>query len=267
MMGSVALRTLRDSARGLVFWSLGLAGLVALTLSVYPSVRDNPSLDALVESYPEALKSFAGFGGELDLTSAAGYLGAELFSFMVPLLLLIAAIAAGSGALAGEEERGTLDLLLSAPISRSRLALEKLAAVVTELVVLGGVLLASLLVSARAVDMSIGAGKLAAGTASAVALALVFGSLALLAGAATGRRGLTVGVVAAVAVAAYLVDSLAALVGWLGWLEPLSPFHYYASGNPLREGLAAGDLAVLLAIAAAAAALALVAFRRRDLAV
>ena len=40
---------------------------------------------------------------------------------MVPLLLLIAAIGAGAGAIAGEEERGTLDLLLSLPVSRRRL--------------------------------------------------------------------------------------------------------------------------------------------------
>ena len=51
---------------------------------------------------------------------------------MVPLLLLIAAIGAGARATAGEEERGTLDLLLANPISRRRLVLEKLAALAAE---------------------------------------------------------------------------------------------------------------------------------------
>ena len=48
---------------------------------------------------------------------------------MVPLLLMIAAIGAGAGAIAGEEERGTLELLLANPLSRRRLVLEKTAAV------------------------------------------------------------------------------------------------------------------------------------------
>jgi ABC-2 type transport system permease protein len=267
LLRSVALKTFRDSLRGLLFWSLGLVGLVALTVSIYPSIRDDPSLEDLLESYPEALKGFVGFGGELDWTSAAGYLGVELFSLMIPLLLLIAAISAGSAAIAGEEERGTLELLLSAPVSRARVALEKLAAVVAEQFLLGAVILAVLVASARAADMEIGVDKLAAGTAGAVLLAVAFGAVALLAGALTGRRGVTVAIVAALAVAAYLVNSLAPLVSWLEWAQPASPFFYYTSGDPLRQGLDAGDAAVLLALAAAAAAGAVAAFRRRDLAV
>ena len=118
-------------------------------VAVYPTVRDSPSLDKFVAQSPEALKAFIGFGGAIDYTSAAGYLGGELFSFMVPLLLLLAAIGAGARAIAGEEEVGTLELLLSCPISRRRLVLEKLAALVVETTALGVVLLVSLWVGAR----------------------------------------------------------------------------------------------------------------------
>ena len=57
-------------------------------IAVYPTVRDNPDLNKLVEDYPDALKAFIAFGGDLDYVSGAGYLGSELFAFMVPLLLL-----------------------------------------------------------------------------------------------------------------------------------------------------------------------------------
>ena len=90
--------------------------------AVYPTVRDNPELNRLVEEYPEALKAFIAFGGSIDYVSGAGYLGSELFSFMVPLLFLIAAVANGASAIAGEEERGTLDLLLSQPVTRRGVA-------------------------------------------------------------------------------------------------------------------------------------------------
>ena len=132
MRRNVFLKTLLDAERALVWWSLGLIGMSTLMIAVYPTVRDNPDLNEMVKDYPEALKAFIAFGGDLDYVSGAGYLGSELFAFMVPLLLLIAAIGAGARAIAGEEERGTLDLLLANPLSRRRLVLEKLAAVAVE---------------------------------------------------------------------------------------------------------------------------------------
>jgi len=265
MLHSVFLKTLRDLRRGFAWWSVGLVGMSAMMVSVYPTVRGNAALNKLVEDYPAALKGFFGFGGELDYTSAAGYLGMELFSLMVPLLLLIAAIAAGSGAVAGEEDRGTLDLLLSLPVSRPRLALEKFGALAAESVALGFVVWISLWIGAMAVGMEIAAAKLAAATADAVALAVAYGAIALLVGCATGRRGLAIGITAAAAVAAYLVNSLAPLVDLLDPVQKLSPFYHYAAQNPLRAGLDPLHLLVLLAIAAVAAAGSVLVFRLRDL--
>ena len=178
MLRNVFLKSLRDLGRAFFWWSLGLVGLVALMVSVYPSVRDNEALNKLVNDYPAALKGTVAFGGEIDYVSAAGYLGSELFSLMVPLLLLVAAIGARARAIAGEEERGTLDLLLAHPMSRRRVVLEKLAALIAELVGLGIVLFAALEVGSRAVALDISASHLAAATAAAVLLAISFGGVA-----------------------------------------------------------------------------------------
>jgi ABC-2 type transport system permease protein len=266
MLNSVLLKSLHDLRRSFFWWSLGLSGLVALMVSVYPSVRDNEALNKLVNDYPAALKGFVAFGGEVDYVSAAGYLGSELFSFMVPLLLLVAAIGAGTRAIAGEEEQGTLDLLLANPISRRRVALEKLAALIAEIVGLGIVLFAALEVGSRAVALDISASHLAAATTAAVLLAISFGAIALLLGVATGRRGRASGVAAALAVASYVVNGLAPLVGALQPLQKVSPFYHYAAGNPLRQGLAVGHAGVLLGVAVIAGVLAPFVFDRRDLA-
>lgn len=47
----------------------------------------------------------------------------------------------------------------------------------------------------------------------------------------------------------------------------LSPFYYYISAEPLRNGLDLGHAAVLIGITAVLLAVALLAFERRDLAV
>lgn len=267
MLSNVFVKTLRDLRRGFAWWSLGLVGMVALMAGVYPSIRQAPALDRLVKAYPAALKAFVGFGGEIDYSSAAGFLGIELFSLVVPLLLLVAAIGSGARSIAGEEENGTLEILLAAPLSRRRLVLEKQLALTVELVALGGVLLLSLWVGARAAGMAIGVGRLAAGTSSAVLLALAYGSLAVLVSAATGKRALTTATVSAAAVAAYLVSSLAQIVGALGPVKVVSPFYHYSAGDPLRNGLTPAHALVLLGIALAAAVLAPVALARRDIAV
>lgn len=262
---SVFARGLRDSRRSLIWWVIGIAGYVAMIGSVWPTVRDNPALKKLTESYPEALKAFVSFGGQFDFGTAAGYLGGELFSFMVPLLLLIAGIAAGARALAGEEESGTLDLLLAHPVSRTRVALEKLAVVVAELMVLGAALWLSLWIVALAFSMDISAWHLAAAVASSVLLAAVYGALATLIGAAAGRRAVAVTVCVALAVAAYLVSALAPLVPVLHKIRWASPWYHYTAGDPLRSGLAIDHALVLAALFVIAAALVPVVFGRRDM--
>jgi ABC-2 type transport system permease protein len=266
MLRNPFLKTLRDTRRALVWWSLGIVGMAALMIAVYPTVRDNPDLNKMVKDYPEALKAFIAFGGDLDYVSGAGYLGSELFSFMVPLLLLIAAIGAGARAIGGEEEQGTLDLLLANPISRRRLVVDKLAALAIEVATLGLVLWVSLLVGVEIVGMNVSASHLAGATASAALLAFAFGAIALFLGAATGRRAVAIGVAGAGAVAAYLVNSLAALVDFLEPARQSSPFYHYVASDPLRHGLGAGHVAFLIAIGLVAAALAAIAFDRRDLA-
>jgi ABC-2 type transport system permease protein len=266
MLRSVATKTLRDLRRSLAWWSVGLSGIVALMVSVYPTVRDMPSLNKLVEQYPDAIKGFVSFGGQVDYTSGPGYLGSELFAIWVPLLLLIAAIGAGARAIAGEEELGTLDLLLANPISRRRVAGEKLAALVAEVALLGLVLFCALVVGTSVVAMHVSAAHLAAAVASAVLLAVGFGAIALLVGAFTGRRASAIGISTAAAVAAYLVNSLAPLVHALETARKASPFYHYAASDPLRHGLTLGHVGVLVAVALAAAIAAPLVFDRRDLA-
>ncbi len=266
MLRDVFLKSLRDLRRSFAWWTVGLAGYVALIASVYPTVRDNPDLEKLVESYPEALKAFVAFGGQFDFTSAAGYLGSELFSFMMPALFLVAAVGHGAGTLAGEEERGTIDLLLSSPLSRTRVALEKLAAMCVELAALGAVLWLALWVGARAFSMEVSVAHLASATALLVVLALAYGAIAFMVAAATGRKTLAIGLTVALAVGAYLVNSLASLVEVLEPFQKATPFYHYAVADPLRQGLDPWHTLFLLAVGAVAAAAGVLLFDRRDLA-
>ena len=266
MLRNVFLKSLRDLRRSFAWWTVGLAGYVVLIASVYPTVRDNPDLEKLVESYPEALKAFIAFGGQFDFTSAAGYLGSELFSFMMPALFLVASVGHGAGTLAGEEERGTIDLLLSSPLSRTRIALEKLAAMCVEVAGLGVVLWLALWLGARVFSMEVSGAHLAAATAVLVLLALAYGAIAFMVAAGTGRKTLAIGLTVALAVGAYLVNSLASLVDVLEPFQKATPFYHYAAADPLHRGLDPWNMLFLVAVGAVAAAVGVLLFDRRDLA-
>jgi len=265
VLGSVALKTLHDLRRSLAWWSLGLAGFVAMLVSVFPTIRDNPEMKKLIASYPQAIKGFVSFGGQVDYTSGPGYLGSELFAVWAPLLLLIAAIGAGARAVAGEEETGTLDLLLANPVSRRRVIVEKFAALVAEAFVLGFVLWCALAIGTSLATMDVTLVHLAEACVSVVLLAIGFGAVAMVVGAATGRRGAAIGVSAAAAVGAYFVNSLAPLVHAFRDVRKASPFYQYGASDPLRHGLALGHVGVLLGLAAVVAAVAPFVFERRDL--
>jgi ABC-2 type transport system permease protein len=264
MLRSVALKTLRDYRRSLAWWALGIVGFIALYAAIYPTVQDLPDIQELFDSYPEALRAFFGGTESLDISTPEGYLQTEAFSFLLPLIFLIFGIGAGAGAIAGEEERGTMELLLGTPVSRQRVVLEKVAALAAATVGLGVVLWLALWLGALASGMEISAGRLGAATVSVALLGLVFTMLALLAGALTGSRGLAIAAASALALAAYVVDSLAALVDELEAVQPLSPFYLYREGQPLAHGLDPVHALALLGLAAAFAVLAAPSFARRD---
>jgi ABC-2 type transport system permease protein len=265
MLRSVALKTLHDYRRSLAWWGLGVVAFIALYAAIYPTVQDLPDVQELFDSYPEALRAFFGGAESIDLSTPEGYLQTEAFSFLLPLIFLIFGIGAGAGAIAGEEDRGTMELLLGTPLSRRRLVLEKAAALAGAIVVLGAILWLSLWLGALASGMEISAGRLGAATVAVVLLALAFTMLAILVGAATGSRGLAIALPAGLALAAYVLDSLAALVDELEPLQPLSPFYLYREGEPLAHGLDPVHALVLASLAAAFALLSVPAFQRRDL--
>ena len=263
MATDVLVETLRDRGRSLLWWLVGIGGVVALNVVFYPSVRDDPALNDFARDLPESVRALF-VGGELDLTSPSGYLNSQIYALTAPILLLIFAIGAGSGAVAGEEERGTLDLLLAQPLRRRDYVTARFAALAALVAAVSGALLATVAVGSALVDLEIGFGKLVAASVSLWLLGVLFGALALAVGAISPGRTRAIAAASGVAVLAWLLDGLAQTVGPLEPLRPLSPYYQALGRNPLGEGTPWTGwalLAVAVAIAAVAAAWGL---ERRD---
>jgi len=263
MLHNIFDKTLWDQRWSLLAWALGIAAVAALYAAFYPSVRQS-GIAASYQSLSPTLKRALGV---TELTSPVGYLESSVFGLLVPLLVILFAATAGTRAIAGDEEAGTLDLLLAQPVSRVRVVLQRFAALAVATLAIGVVVLFALLAVAGPAGLTVAAGNLAAMALHLVALGVLFGALALALGAALGRRGPVYAATAAVAVLTYVANTLAPQVGGLAWAQKLSPFYYYAGGEPLRRGVQLGDVSVLLTMTAALVAIGAVAFDRRDVAV
>jgi ABC-2 type transport system permease protein len=255
----VSLSTQRRAAIG---WAIGLAAVAAMYAAFYPSIKTSAAtFDNYFQSLPDAVKSVIGS----DYTTPAGYLRAEFFSLLGPVLLLVYAIGAGGKSIAGEEEARSLDLLLSTPLTRAQVVRDKAATLLLTMAGLAAVVFAVVTVIGPLFDLSVPLADAGAACALFLLIGLAFGSLALAVGCATGRRAWATAVAGGAAVATYVVNALASSVPALGWTRPLSPFRWYLEPDPLTTGLHPANVAVLLGIAVVCTGAAFWTFGRRDL--
>jgi ABC-2 type transport system permease protein len=253
-------RSLLQERRSLVGWGIGITATILMELALYPTVRSN-DMSKLAESYPEAIKKLFNLS---DFSTGAGYVRAELFSLVVPMLFVVLAVLWGSDSVAGEQERKTLDLVLANPISRRRFLLEKAGGLCTGLGILGIAAFVTLVAGGAIFDVGIAIDRLVAVVLATFLTAALFGLLALTLGAATGHRGFARGVSAALAVLAYLLSSLAPLVSWLEPWRVTSPWYQTLGSDPIGAGVT-WHLLVPIAVAGAALVVGVTLFERRDL--
>jgi ABC-type transport system involved in multi-copper enzyme maturation permease subunit len=184
----------------------------------------------------------------MAISSLAGYLSLG-FTHPLYLTLCVAAIVGfAARSLAGEMERGTVQLALARPVSRGQLYLSRTIGVVAISVALAIVGPLGLVVGYRLAEPSASSpfGHLLPLAVANLALFLAIGGLALLGSATANSAGRVLGWGLAIFVLMYFVDYFAGIWNVLKPIEFLSLFDYYDPTTALVIGtVAAGDLLVL----------------------
>lgn len=262
-MWELVKKTWADTRKPIAWWAFGLIVLCIVQLSVYPSIRESAtSLKKFLDLYPDALKKIFRMQ---DYTTGPGYLSTELFSLVLPLIVISVGSSFGARASAQEEEDGTADILLTLPMSRNRILASKMIANLVVLAGMGVVIFTTLAVGAPMVDLKISLLKLFAGVFSCVLIGVAFGSLATMAGGLSGRKGLSLGVATGTAVAFYVLFSLAGLVESFEHVLPINPFQWTIGDSPLFHGFDWAGIAKLTCTSTAFFGIAFWSFNRRDI--
>ena len=143
----------------------------------------NDALVGFTDEFPEILLALFGGG---DMSTAEGFYQLETFGMMAPIAVMIVTVVIGARALAGEEKRRTMGLLLANPVSRSTVVLEKSAAMVLAGFVVGIATFAGVAAGSLVGGLGMNMGNIAATSLLVTLVGLVFGALALALSAATG---------------------------------------------------------------------------------
>lgn len=256
--------TLWQRKTSIIWWSIGVASLIFITLIFYPSFKDEAAqLQRSFENLPDAAVQL--FGGSTDFFSPIGFLNSQLYFIVLPLVLAILAIGLGSSLVAQEEQSLNIELLLGRPISRSKLLLAKSLAggLILTFVTLVG--LVATIVTAKLVDLEVATSLIALVTLDCLLLTLCFGAIALVITMFGKARSASLGIATFIALGGYIISSLAGTVDWLETPSKIFPFHYYQSEAILRETYNWTNSLFFIAVIAVCGAISWFVFRQRDL--
>lgn len=263
MLRSPFTKWLWDSRRSALGWVVAVVAVGGMYAAFWPSM-DNPTMREAIESYPESIMKVMNF---TDLT-AAGYLSATVFGMVVATLLVVHGVMAGTRLVAGDEEAGTLDLVLAHPVGRARVAVQRFAAyAVSVLAIVVGLLLVVEMLDVLVGFAGVGFGGLAAISLHLLCFGVFFGAVAYAVGAATGRRSLAIGTGSGLAVFGFAANGVLPQVSGLEWTQNLSAYYWLTGESPIVAGVQWGHLLTMVVLVVVLVAGGTWGFTRRDIAV
>jgi len=246
----------------IIGWGVALAALALLVASLYDAaLQMRAQLEQLLDTMPPELMMFV--GGVDRVFSPAGFLDTRFFS-MMPLLLGVFAVIIGSGLIAGDEENGTLDLILAHPLRRFDLIVGRWLAFCAALLGILAMAWLGLIIASSFTSIKFGWLDMALPFVSLFGILAWFGGLALLLSMIVPSRRLAASLTGLILAASYFITTLARISPNLNALAQWSPFTYYQGGSAL-EGFNAGDFVGLLLMSLVFVAIGAWLFQRRDI--
>lgn len=274
MSGTIFMETLRRNWRTAVYWGLGIASYAVLIILLIPNVDVLKQYADLVSKMPAGMLKMFGASDASSIATPEGFLGFGFFTYTI-LMLAVYAVTAGLGVTANEEDQGILDVVLSLPVPRWRIIVERLAAytifvgVITLLIFIGLWLGVQITASNPDAPFKINVSILLEG-----ALNLFPGTLLMLVftafiAAIIRRKSWVTGIVSLVIIASYLLNFVgsAAKDTVAETLSRLSFFKYIDSASVMTNGLVWGNIILLLALTGVLWAGSVWFFQRRDVGV
>lgn len=264
MNRAVFRHMLRENLSRLVVVGAALTGWGTLMPIIYATF--GVQMREIVAQFP-ALEQFMNFGGG-NMFTLSGSIAVGYIHPITIALLAVFAIALPLSGVAGERQRGTLEIVLARPVSRRAYYLTLLVGSTLFIGVAMAAMLLGTLASAAALNVidELTVTNVPALWLNGVLLYFAIAAISFAASVSFDRTAPAATIVGAIVLAAYFLQIIGSLWPDAEWLQPYSLFHYLNPDVTLTSGLQVLDVAVLAVVGAIAVAYALIVFPRRDLA-
>ena len=261
-MGRLLIQELRQRRNAVLLWGAGLCFFPIVYLGIYPQVADEMQGLADLEIYQTMGVSLGGL---------EEWIGSILVLF-VPLVLSIYAVINGTGTLAGEEEDGRLELIVTLPLPRWQIVTAKaLALGISLLIILVVVSLVSVVVFLsieNQVETELIPWDVFSAMLGTWPLLFAVGMLSMFLAAVAARRRIASILAAVIVIVSYFGSNLASTTSALEPFEPFFLFTYLdATRTAVTKGQQATDVLTLVLIGIVSLGLTLFFFHRRKLTV
>lgn len=268
MRGVIFRETLRRTWWQMLYWGAGLGAMAMISTAMVP-LFDAMKIVDLLRGLPPVLLAASGL--DADVSAFATPEGIITVGFFGKFALIFAAypVVMGMRVTANEEDEGILDVVLSLPVPRWQMMVEKFAAYLLTIVVIAAMVYAGLWLGTQLIDVPLDMNRMAPMVLNLVPVLTLVMALTMFVAAVLRRRQVSLAVVTAFVLGSFMLDSVAGMVesSAATLLRRLSVFSYYDPGGVVQNGLVWTNVAALLVVSALLVAAALWFFERRDVGV
>ena len=270
MTGAVFQEQLKQSWRQALYFAIGLGFLAFVMFSLNQDTSLAESYGKLLGSFPPAMLD------ALGASDLAGNLTPEAFIGFAALLygniiMAVYAVMAGLSIIANEEDEGSINVLLSLPIPRWQVIVEKFLAFGLLIVCIPIIQYMGFVFGRMATPeiVVVNMNKLMMGVANEIPAGLSIMAATVFFSSIFSRKAISTGVSAGFVLVSYVMfvmgnmvqdDSPAKILG------NLSIWTYFDSQMVMRDGLQIANVALLLGLAIVLLLISVFAFERRDIA-
>jgi ABC-type transport system involved in multi-copper enzyme maturation permease subunit len=250
---AVFRKAFRDSSR-VTFWLVVVSILyVLLVMAFYPSMIDQSAeLDQLLEAYPkEMMQAF--YGGDvedLSISEPGNYIQSQFIMWMELMMGAIVVVQAFN-ALTNAERDGTLDVMLSLPVSRRAYLVGRVAnSAAIALILLVASWVPLWLATYIWPEFDVSPVRLAMGMFGLFwPVMVVAGFVYLLAAVVPSSKHFAGPLAYLFLMGSYILYMFAVSIEKLNSFKPVFLFHYYNGGETIRSGVPLTDWLLLAGVA------------------
>ena len=262
MKFTLFLHEIKRNKISLIVWSYALAFMLGVCVFIYPEMQtqmgDLSAMFSDMGAFTEA------FGMDmLNFGEFMGYFGVEVGNTLGLGGALMAGIV-GISALSKEERDGTSELLLTLPVSRTQVVLEKLLFCTFHIFVVNAAAVIFSVIGIAAIDVEADAGKIALIFLANLLMQLEIMAITFGISACLNKNSIGIGI--GISFGLYFLNILANLEDSLEFIGKITPFGYANSGYIIEHGkINAWSLVIGILFMGLGVALAFARYTKKDI--